>query len=131
MQRSEARVAEGPVCHRRAESVLFIGALTRHAWTPCRQQDRDFRNKVRELERKYTLKCALALTYCWKSLRFLGSEKKSFAFLPFSASSFAFATTVFDLLKIRMGLDTHRGQRLRVRDPKKIGPLPARGDASF
>jgi hypothetical protein len=65
---------------------------------------------VRELERKYTGKCALALRYCWKSLRFLGSEKNVFASLPFSATCFPFSTTIFDLLKTRMGLDAHTGQ---------------------
>lgn len=111
MQRSETRVAEGPVCHRRAESVLFIGALTRP--DTLQTKDRDFRNKVRELERTCTRKYALAFIYCWKSLRFLVSEKNFFASLPFSASSASclpFSTTIFDLLKIRMGLDTHTGQ---------------------
>jgi hypothetical protein len=110
IQRSETRVAEGLVCHRRAESVLFIEVLIKHAWTLCRQQDEDFKNKVKELERKCTRKCALALRYCWRSFRFLGSEKKSLACLPFSASCFPFSTTIFDLLNIRMGLDTNTGQ---------------------
>ena len=46
------------------KKFLFIGALARHAWTLGKQQDKGFRNKVREHERKCARKCALALRYC-------------------------------------------------------------------
>jgi hypothetical protein len=50
------------------KKFLFIRALARHAWRLGRQQDTDFRNKVRELERKCARKnarkCAIALRYC-------------------------------------------------------------------